>query len=483
ETLVRYREYRRARGLLLRYIGDLSRELKPGAYFRLAWLDGVKLDFPEEALWTFQRLFRTALSRSMEAKGRYYFALTKNGVEDDYNLTNNLLEVHERFPDTYFGKLAARRAFEEETEDADLTTLDRALERYRSRLTRRAVRSATWRLFFKSYEAGSYRLALDYLGLVESYYENVPPKFLFWRRKARIASPDVEQGSYLRVMTFQENHPTDYYSLLAGQKGWSRDNFRVSETWSSREIGPAQVEQRVLEGDIPTSTLAQFELAISLEEHGLVTLALNRLERLAANIPKEDYLYLKFQWERSAGNYRESLKTAVELMDWYYDNNRRPPVEVVKAAYPTYFSDAVERSAGKFGLPEELIYGVIRQESAFDRDAYSTAKAGGLMQVIPSTARGIANDLGDTDFQFDDLFDPQTAVEFGSYYVNKQVSGSGNIRLGLVAYHGGPGNLSRWREDIGVGDVDLFLERIPQGSTENYVKAVYRNYLVYRQLY
>lgn len=483
ETLVRYREYRRARSLLLRHMGDWSGDLRARAYFQLAWLDSQKLDFPEEALWTYQRLFQSEPSRYLEAKGRYYHVLAKDEIEDNYELIENLFRVNDRFPDTYYGKLAARKALEEETESADIAHLDRALDKYRSRLSRSDVRKTTWRLFFKSFEEEKYGLALDYLGLLESYYESLPPKFLFWRRKARIASPDDDPESYLRVVSFQEDQPTDYYSLLAEEKGWPRGNFRVRETWSRREIGLEEVEDQLLEKDLDASTLNGIELAISLKEHGLVGPALTRLERLESLVEDDDYLYLKFQWERLAENYRESLKAASELMDWYYNHNQRPPIEVVRAAYPTYFSNEVDRAAGKFGLPEHLIYAVIRQESAFDRDAYSTAKAGGLMQVIPSTASGIAQDLGATDFQFDDLFDPRTAVEFGSYYVDKQVSGSGDIRLGLVAYHGGPGNLSRWQESFTADDIDLFLERIPRDSTENYVKAVYRNYLMYRHLY
>ncbi|MFP4135738.1 MAG: transglycosylase SLT domain-containing protein [Candidatus Acetothermia bacterium] len=483
ETLIRYREYRRARSLLLRHMGDWTGDVKTSAYFRLAWLDGQKLDFPEEALWTFQRLLRSDLDASQEARGKYYLALTKNEAEDEYDLVGNLLRINDAYPDTYFGKMAARKAFEQETEDANLSVLDETLERYKNRLSRRAVRDQTWRLFFKSYARESFKSALDYLGILESYYDTTPPKFHFWRRKVRIASPELEAGSDLEVATFQRNSPTDYYSLLAGEKGWSRGSFQVSETWADYQIGLEEVEGRLLEGDFPGDTLARIEMAILLKEHGLLRTALARLERVKSDIPEHDYLFLKFRWQRLAGRYRESLKAASALMGWYYEGNRRPPVGVVEGAYPRYYSEEVNRAAGRFGLPTELIYAVIRQESAFDRLAYSTAKAGGLMQVIPSTARGIAQDLGKEKFRFEDLFDTEVAVEYGSYYVNKQLSDTEDARLGLIAYHGGPGNLSRWREEYGAKDVDLFVERIPKGSTENYVKAVYRNYLVYRNLY
>ncbi len=483
EELVDYREYSRARSLLLRHMGDFTGETKVKAYFRLAWLDGLRLDYPEEALWTFQRLFRANLSRSMEAKGRYYEALTKNGIENDYDLNSRLLEIYERFPGTYFGRLAVSRVFARVTEEANLQELDSALEQYKNRLSRSAVREATWRLFFKSYQRGNYKLALDYTGYLESYYDKLPPELFYWRRKAKMAGQSTDPGSYLRVVSFQENNPTNYYSLLAGKNGWSRGSFKISETWSQRNLELEEVESRLLETDLSPPVLQRFRLALSLKDHGLFSPALAGLDRLESDLRTSDYLYLKLQWQKLAGNYRESLKAATRLTGWYYDQNQRPPVDVVRAAYPTYYSQDVRRVAGKYGLPESLIYAVIRQESAFDRDAYSTAKAVGLTQVIPSTAEGIAEDLGVDDFTPEDLFTPGNSIEFGSFYINKQLGRFSDVRLGLTAYHGGPGNLRRWKEEFTTSDIDLFVERIPLGSTRNYVKSVYRNYLVYSQLY
>ena len=104
------------------------------------------------------------------------------------------------------------------------------------------------------------------------------------------------------------------------------------------------------------------------------------------------------------------------------------------------------------------------------------------MQVMPATAKGIAVDLGMDDYSPGDAFKPETNIRMGSYYISKQASSWGDVRLGLTAYHGGPGNLGDWRSRYDTGDLDLFLEKIPAGSTRNYVKAVYRNYLVYEEL-
>jgi len=482
ETLVDYREYRRARSLLLRNMGKWNGSLKPKAYFRLAWLDGFKLDFPEEASWTFNRLLHLDLTSSYEARARYYRALFKDTVEKDFDLVEALVGVNRSFPVTYFGKLAAASAFREEIEDVNLIQMDEKLERYRSYLSRAAVRDATWQLFYRSFTDRKFRAALTYLRVLESYYDEIPPRIYFWRQKVRRVQSDDDQGSYLEVVAFQKDDPIDYYSLLAGAKGWPQGNYSASDTWAEKELELDQKEKQVINGDFTTPNRRVLKYAIQLRSHGLYLPALTRLEKVKEDLSYDDYLFLKFQWKRLAGQYRESLKAATELLGWYYDHNQRPSITVVEAAFPRYYSEEVRKTAGKFGLPAELIYAIIRQESAFDRKAYSTAKAGGLMQVIPPTARSIAKDLSIEDFRVEDLFSPEINIPMGSYYIAKQISRWSDPRLGLAAYHGGPGNLRKWESEFGFDDIDLFIEKIPLGSTRNYVKAVYRNYRMYREL-
>jgi soluble lytic murein transglycosylase len=58
----------------------------------------------------------------------------------------------------------------------------------------------------------------------------------------------------------------------------------------------------------------------------------------------------------------------------------------------------------------------------------------------------------------------------------------GQVVSSLVAYNAGPGNLSRWRDRWG-DDADVLVEEIPFVETQDYVRAVYTNYLEYRLLY
>lgn len=481
EILIDYGEYRRARSHLLRNMGNWEGSLRSKAYFTLAWLDGFKLDFPEEARWTFSRLFKTNQNSWAEAKGRYYLALFKGRNGENYDLVEGLLDVYRRFPETTYGKLAARRAFQERTKGAGLSKLDNQLEVFKSYLSRSTVREATWELFYQSYAAENYSLALHYLSKLESFYEEVPPEIVFWRYKTR-ASSEEDSGSYLKLVGSQKEHPINYYSLLASEKGWSRGGFDLEETWDATEIDLTEREAEILNKDISSTTEEKLRTAIRLKNHDLYRAGLGRLERIKPELPRQDFLFLKSQWESLAGEYMDSIKTSNRLLDWFYERNRVPPLAVVKTAFPTYYGDEVKRIAGQFGVPPSLVFAVIRQESAFNARAYSTSGAQGLMQVMPATAKGIAVDLKMDDYSPGDSFRPETNIRMGSYYISKQASSWGDIRLGLTAYHGGPGNLGDWRSQYDSTDLDLFLEKIPAGSTRNYVKAVYRNYLVYEEL-
>lgn len=481
ELLINYGEYRRARSHLLRNMGNWNGSLRSKAYFRLAWLDGFKLDFPEEARWTFRRLLGSDPNRWEEARALYYFALFNDQRVDDYALVQELLEINRKFSRTRYGKVAAQRAFEERTKGASITALDNQLEIFKSALSRSAVKEATWELFYRSFTENRYSLALHYLQKLESFYDETPPEIVFWRYKTR-EQLEEESEDHLRLVGAQKDYPLNYYSLLAGERGWSRNGFRLDETWNDKDISLSDRETEVVSQDFDGRTKSVLETAIRLKNHGLYYPALSRLERIESDLEGEDYLFLKSRWESLAGDYRKSLKTANQLLTWYFDRNQRPSLSVVKSAFPTYYGNEVERIAGKFGIPEALVFAVIRQESAFDSEAYSTSGAQGLMQVMPATARGIATDLNMQDYGPGDGFEPRINIEMGAYYIAKQVSSWGDIRLGLAAYHGGPGNLGKWKSRYDLSDLDLFLENIPASSTKNYVKAVYRNYLVYKEL-
>lgn len=160
------------------------------------------------------------------------------------------------------------------------------------------------------------------------------------------------------------------------------------------------------------------------------------------------------------------------------------PRALQKQVYPAAWGDLVAEQADRFGVDPLLLLAVARQESSFDPRAQSNAQARGLMQIVPSTARMLADRLGQADdFTLRDLYRPAVSLEYGSWFVQRLLSDyQGRVGLALAAYDAGGGNVSRWQDRWG-DDPDVLVEEIPFAETQIYLRTVYSNYLEYRLLY
>ena len=113
--------------------------------------------------------------------------------------------------------------------------------------------------------------------------------------------------------------------------------------------------------------------------------------------------------------------------------------------YPLHYSDLVREQAGKRGIDPALLAAVIYQESKFRPSAKSSSGAIGLMQLTPTTAKGIAIRTGGSRFHTSDLLDPEINIRYGAWYLANLFRKYGNERLVLAAYNAGQGNVDKWR--------------------------------------
>jgi soluble lytic murein transglycosylase len=141
------------------------------------------------------------------------------------------------------------------------------------------------------------------------------------------------------------------------------------------------------------------------------------------------------------------------------------------------------RPDGGYSIDPALVFAVMRQESAFNPRAVSSAGARGLMQLMPDTAEEVAG--ATLAYDPSKLFDPRVNIAIAQRYMTRLLDHDavrGDLIRLAAAYNGGPANLSRWlqaRIDC-VDDPLLFVETLPSPETRNFIVRVLFNYWVYQ---
>ena len=133
-----------------------------------------------------------------------------------------------------------------------------------------------------------------------------------------------------------------------------------------------------------------------------------------------------------------------------------------------------------------LIMAMIREESAFDPSAESSAGACGLMQLMPETAEWVIGQAGFSMTLEDALWDPRSNIFVGVWYVHwlDLTYYDGNLPgAAIAAYNAGHSHVDEWLAS-GAWDGTLAeAENIPYAETRRYVQYVYRSYEIYQKLY
>lgn len=154
---------------------------------------------------------------------------------------------------------------------------------------------------------------------------------------------------------------------------------------------------------------------------------------------------------------------------------------------PDEYAEYVEKYAHEYDVPVALVWAVMRTESSFESSSVSHKGAVGLMQMMPATFEWLTNDILRDGHNVGMLYDPETNIKYGTYYLSRLYGRFGNWDTALAAYNGGEGNVSEWLKDKKYSNdgVTLNVDKIPRefAETKNYVKKVNYAYKRYQELY
>lgn len=148
---------------------------------------------------------------------------------------------------------------------------------------------------------------------------------------------------------------------------------------------------------------------------------------------------------------------------------------------PSYL-DAIYKYSKEYNVNPALVCAVIETESEFDPNVVSNKGAVGLMQIMPESGKWIADTIGVEDFDESMLYNPETNIQLGTWYLSYLISTFEDSDQAICAYNAGPTNVKKWIEDEQYYK-DGTLHTIPFNETKNYLKKVTIFYYIYYYLF
>jgi len=305
----------------------------------------------------------------------------------------------------------------------------------------------------------------------------------YWRARAWIETGESERGLD-ELEALVEELPFSYYMLQAYTQ---LERLEPERARRARRVGVERSEEQPFQIEFaPELDTPGFRRAMELMRVGEIERGEREIEALGVahrgTAPKIlwgiSLLYAK------AGSADLSHRVARSLLtDWL---QRWPAGDWTLAwtlAYPRPYPTIVEREAEKAGIAAPLVYGIMREESAFDPQAQSPANAYGLMQLIVPTARSYGKKAG-IPWTPAALMTPRTNIALGCRVLGDLSERfAKNPLLAIPGYNAGPGRPQQWAKNRTNADFDLWVELIPFRETRRYTKRVLASRAAYAFLY
>ena len=309
---------------------------------------------------------------------------------------------------------------------------------------RQAIRFSSWESLIR---------AIDAMSVTQKQED----RWQYWLARASEQRGDASSKRTAQEIFKKLAQGDDYHNLLAKDKlGQSYNNI------------PNNVQ--------PTNSDVQ---RLSQDIHFSRAFALRRV-----NAP-DNYINREWNWavrqaylKHDDGLLLAAAKRATD-MGWYdraiYAADRTANKHNYSYRYAMPHQNYVVSHSRNAGIDPAWAYGLMRQESRFNTGARSHVGAGGLMQIMPDTAKLVARQMGET-YNPAALSDMNTNIRYGTFYLSMiQSQLSSSPVLATAGYNAGPNRARRWQPDSQSIAADQYTESIPLTETRDYVKHVMTN--------
>jgi soluble lytic murein transglycosylase len=322
-----------------------------------------------------------------------------------------------------------------------------------------------WRQGWMAYRRRDFREAEGLFAALAKTAAGTPEgeSALYWQARAAEQQGQTSKAKQL-YRDLLHRYPDSYYTV------WAEKQLNL--TAPSLQPG---IDGVVPSPSLPRSLVSHYRRSQELSAIGLLNLARRELDVVKEGCPRElgCTRFLLAEYSRLQG-YTTALRFALNLAKEGNDN-------WLGYLYPHAYWETVSAQAQAKRLDPYLVLALIRQESAFDPEAVSSAQAYGLMQLLPQTAARLTHVASVSPAS---LVDPNFNVQAGTAYLRQLLNlYNGNLFMAVAAYNAGENTVEKWRARYANLAPDEFVESISFRETRNYVKLVLRNYRMYRRLY
>lgn len=309
---------------------------------------------------------------------------------------------------------------------------------------RQAIRFSSWESLIRAIDAMS----------VSQKQED---RWQYWLARASEQRGDAGSKHTAQEIFKRLAHGDDYHNLLA------KDHLGQSYNNIPNNVQPSNSDIQRLNQDI------HFSRAFALRRVNAPDNYINREWNWAVR-----QAYLK----HDDGLLLAAAKRATD-MGWYdraiYAADRTENKHNYAYRYAMPHQSYVVSHSRNAGIDPAWAYGLMRQESRFVSHARSHVGAGGLMQIMPDTAKLVARQMGET-YNPAALTDMNTNIRYGTFYLSMiQSQLSNSPVLATAGYNAGPNRARRWQPDVQPIAADQYTETIPLIETRDYVKHVMTN--------
>jgi soluble lytic murein transglycosylase len=336
-----------------------------------------------------------------------------------------------------------------------------------------AAAAARWELAWLDYRAGRLRDAALSFRQISTAGGVARFAGLYWGARSldKLGEKAAALALYREVLT---RTPHGYYGVLAAQR--------------VRAPLPAPLAGSVRLAADPVGLLRaepRYQKAQALSSIGFDGFAILELETLGRDVAADgDRVWGLAVAFSDLGEVGRSLRYLRRTFGGAVEGGAPGlPARLWRLYYPLGYADHVRAAAQSAGLDPYFVAAVIREESSYDPRARSGVGAIGLMQLMPDTARILAQELGRPLGEIDALWEPPLNIALGTRYLGQLRGRFQEPLLAVAGYNAGPHRVQRWVAERPRVDIEEFVDQIPFDETRAFAKRVFTSWHHYRRLY